>query len=357
MSAPDDIATKQSVPFDAAEASVGGGAAIAGASSRYVWAVAVALLAALLPLVATNFVLFQLTLVMVYGLAILGLNLLTGFNGQFSLGHSAFYGIGAYTAAILMDKWDIPYIYKLTAAGRVCFVVGFLFGLPALRLQNLYLALATFALAPAMPQILKFGPLEPLTGGVQGITLIKPDAPFGMPLNPDQWLYYFTLAVLLLLLAAAWNLVHSRSGRAIMAIRDHPIAAASMGVNTALYKTLTFGVSALYTGVAGALGAIVVQFVAPDSFNFLLSVSFLVGLVVGGVGSIPGSVIGGLFVLYVPNIAERVSTGLSGAIYGVILLLVIYVMPSGAAGFARWLTASWGRIRQSRLNRSLGRSP
>src|SRR5437763_32111 len=356
MSAPDDIATKQSVPFDAAEASVGS-AAITRATPRYLWAAGVAVLAALLPLVATNFVLFQLTLVMVYGLAILGLNLLTGFNGQFSLGHSAFYGIGAYTAAILMDHWDVAYFYTLPAAGAVCFVVGFLFWLPALRLQNLYLALATFALATAMPQILKFGPLEPLTGGVQGISLIKPDAPFGLPLNPDQWLYYFTLAVLLLLLAAAWNLVHSRSGRAIMAIRDHPIAAASMGVNTALYKTLTFGVSALYTGIAGALGAIVVQFVAPDSFNFLLSVSFLVGLVIGGVGSIPGSLVGGLFVLYVPNIAERISTGLSGAVYGVIMLLVVYVMPSGAAGFVRIAAAQWGRARQSWVNRSERRSP
>src|SRR5258705_3577814 len=131
--------------------------------------------------------------------------------------------------------------------------------------------------------------------------------------------------------AAASNLVRSRTGRAIMAIRDHPIAAAAMGINTALYKSLTFGVSALYTGVAGALGAIAVQFVAPDSFTFLLSVSLLGGLVVGGVGSIPGSPFGGVFVLFVPNIAERVSTGLAGATYGLILLLVIFVIPSGGA--------------------------
>jgi branched-chain amino acid transport system permease protein len=214
-----------------------------------------------------------------------------------------------------------------------------LFGLPALRLQGLYLALATFALATAMPQILKFGPLEPLTGGVQGIVILKPDPPPGVPLDADQWLYFFTLAVLLIMFAGAANLVKSRTGRAIMAIRDHPIAAAAMGINTSLYKTLTFGVSALYTGVAGALGAIAIQFVAPDSFTFLLSVSLLVGLVVGGVGSIPGSLFGGVFVLFVPNIAERVSTGLAGAIYGVILLLVIYVMPSGAAGFVRFAAA------------------
>jgi branched-chain amino acid transport system permease protein len=300
---------------------------------------AAVIIALVVPFVLKNFVVFQLTLVMVYALAILGLNLLTGFNGQFSLGHSAFYGIGAYTAAILMDRFDLAYYWTLPCAGTLCFVVGFLFGLPALRLQGLYLALATFALATAMPQILKFQPLEPVTGGVQGIAILKPDPPPGVPLDADQWLYYFTLAVLLVMFVGAANLVKSRTGRAIMAIRDHPIAAAAMGINTALYKTLTFGVSAFYTGVAGALGALVIQFVAPDSFTFLLSVSFLVGLVVGGVGSIPGSLIGGVFVLFVPNLAERISTGLSGAIYGIILLLVIFVMPAGAAGFARLAAA------------------
>ena len=314
---------------------------------RHLAIAAIVVVAVLLPLAATNFVVFQLTLVMVYGLAILGLNLLTGFNGQFSLGHSAFYGIGAYTAAILMDKADLAYYWTLPCSGAVCFLVGFLFGLPALRLQGLYLALATFALATALPQILKFQPLEPLTGGVQGVTLLKPDPPPGLPINADQWLYYFTLAVLLVMVAAATSLVNSRSGRAMMAIRDHPIAAVAMGINTALYKTLTFGLSALYTGVAGALGAIVVQYVAPDSFNILLSVLFLVGLVVGGVGSIPGSLFGGLFVLYVPNIAESVSTGLAGAIYGVILLLVIFVMPSGVAGFVRIALAFIARRRRN----------
>ena len=337
----------------------------------WVWAViAVALVFPLLksvvPDVVSDYRLFVISTMMIAGIAVLGLNLLTGFNGQISLGHGAFYAVGAYTAAVLMDKvmWPdflgggtFPYWLAVIVAAIVCFGVGYLFGLPALRLTGLYLALATFALAAAMPQILKFQPLEPLTGGVQGIVLMKPDAPFGLPLNPDQWLYYFTLAVLAVLLAGAVNLVNSRTGRAIMAIRDHPIAAASMGINTALYKTLTFGVSALYTGVAGALGAIVIQFVAPDSFNFLLSVSFLVGLVVGGVGSIPGSLVGGLFVLYVPNIAESVSTGLSGAIYGIILLLVIYVMPSGAAGFARLAAAHWTKSRQYWVNRSERRSP
>jgi branched-chain amino acid transport system permease protein len=298
------------------------------------------------PLVVQNFTTFQLTMVMVYGLAILGLNLLTGYNGQFSLGHSAFYGIGAYTAAILMSD-GVAYYWTLPCAGVVCFVVGIALGLPALRLQGLYLALATFALAVALPQLLKSHVLEGLTGGVQGIVIDKPEPPPGLPINADQWLYYFTLAVLLAMFAGAASLARSRTGRAIMAIRDHPTAAAAMGIDTARYKTLTFGVSALYTGVAGALGAIVVQFVAPDSFSFLLSISFLVGLIVGGIGSIPGSLLGGVFVLFVPNLAEKVSTGLSGAVYGLILLLLIFVMPSGAAGFARqsaaWLARLSGR--------------
>jgi branched-chain amino acid transport system permease protein len=299
--------------------------------------------ALVLPFVVKNFILFQLTLVLVYAIAILGLNLLTGFNGQFSLGHSAFYAIGAYTAAILMENAGVAYYWTLPVAGLVCFISGFLFGLPALRLENIYLALATFALAVAIPQILKFTPLEPWTGGVQGIVIMKPDAPFGLPLNPDQWLFYFTVAVAAVMYLAAFNLVNSRTGRAIIAIRDHPIAASAMGIPVSLYKTLTFGVSALYTGVAGALGAIVIQFVAPDSFTFVLAIALFVGLVVGGVGSIPGTLIGGIFVLFVPHVAEQVSKGLAGAVYGAILIILIYLMPAGAAGL--------GRLILSRLNR------
>jgi branched-chain amino acid transport system permease protein len=312
------------------------------------------LLAIAVPFAAKSFLVFQLTLVLVYAIAICGLNLLTGFNGQFSLGHGAFYAIGAYTAAILMEHGGVSYVWTIPAAGLVCFVAGFLFGLPALRLEAIYLALATFALAIAAPQILKLSPLEHWTGGVQGIVILKPDAPFGLPLNQDQWLFFFTLAVALLMFWAAHNLIRSRTGRAMMAIRDNPIAARSMGVNTALYKTLTFGVSALYTGIAGALGAIVVQFVAPDSFTFSLSIALLVGLVVGGVGWIPGALFGGLFVLFVPNIAEHFSKGLSGAAYGVILILLIYLMPSGAGGFVQLVARRFASFTGRRSSRTGG---
>src|SRR3546814_329522 len=199
-------------------------------------------------------------------------------------------------------------------AGLAGFAVGFLFGFPALRLSGLYLALATFALSLATPQLLKYNHFRSFTGGVQGINLLKDSAPCDLPLSTDQWWFYVTLAITLLCMWAAGNLVNSRTGRAIMAIRDNPIAAATMGVNTALYKTVTFGVSALVTAVAGALSAIVVEFVAPDSFTFVLSVYFLIGLVIGGVGWIPGAVIGGAFVLYVPNLAEGISTGLAGVL-------------------------------------------
>jgi branched-chain amino acid transport system permease protein len=333
---------------------------LAWPSTRHCLIGGAVVIAAVLPLFCQSFVVFQLTEVMIYGLAILGLNLLTGFGGQFSLGHGAFFGLGAYVTAILMQHYDVAYYWTLPAAGGVCFVVGTLFGLPALRLQGLYLALATFALAVALPQLLKFHGLESWTGGVQGIVVDQPDAPPFLSISDDQWLYYLTLAVLLVMFAGAANLVKSRTGRAIMAIRDHPIAAAAMGINAPLYKTLTFGVSALFTGVAGALGAFAAQFVAPDSFTLFLSISFLVGLILGGMGSLPGCLFGGLFVLYVPNIAQSVSRGLAGAIYGVIMLLVIFVMPTGAAGFVRLAAAQLSRWRSRRTqvnNLFGGRSP
>ncbi len=304
---------------------------------RRLWVLLAGIAAVALIWVLEDFSLFQLTLGYIYALAILGLTLLTGYNGQFSLGHSAFYAAGAYTAAILMVKGGVPYYWTLLPAGFFCLAAGYLFGLPALRLSGLHLALATFALAVATPQILKYPGLAPWTGGVQGIDLPRPASPL-IALNDDQWLYAVTLAVLCIMIWTARNLVQSRTGRAMIAIRDNPIAAQAMGINTARYKSLTFGVSALFTGVAGALSAIAIQFVAPDSFTFLLAINFLVGLVVGGIVSIPGAIFGGLFILYVPNVTEEFE-GLSWAMFGVILIAVVYLMPSGAAGLVRTITS------------------
>src|SRR3954469_23936783 len=192
-------------------------------------AVLVVVAAAALPFLVSNYRVFQFSMVLTYAIALLGLNILTGYNGQISLGHGAFYAIGAYVAAILMDKYNVPYWLVIPAAGAVCLLAGFLFGLPALRLEGVYLALATFALGVALPQLLKYKHLEEWTGGVQGITLIKPDPPIasllGLKLNPDRWLYLFTLAVAVLMFVVAWTLLRGRVGRALIAIRDQPIAA------------------------------------------------------------------------------------------------------------------------------------
>jgi branched-chain amino acid transport system permease protein len=296
-------------------------------------AIAVLLLVAIaLPFLVSDYRTFQLTLMIAYAIALLGLNILTGYNGQISLGHGAFVAIGSYVAAIMMDRWDLPYWSTVPAAGVVCFVAGFLFGLPALRLEGLYLALATFALAVATPQILKYKGIEEWTGGVQGITIIKPQAPWRLPLSPDQWLYFFALAVAIVMFVVGSRLVRGRLGRALIAIRDNPTAAATMGVNTALYKTLTFGVSALFTGVGGALSAIAVQFVAPDSFGFLLSISFLVGIVIGGFATISGAIYGAFFIEFVPNIADSISKSAPWAVYGAFLVVSVYFMPAGVAG-------------------------
>jgi branched-chain amino acid transport system permease protein len=297
-----------------------------------------------LPFLVSNYRVFQLTLVMVYAIALLGLNMLTGYNGQISLGHGAFYAIGAYCAAILMDKYGVSYWATIPAAGLVCLVAGFLFGLPALRLEGLYLALATFALGVSMPQLLKYHPLEKWTGGVQGIVIAKPAPPFGLPINEDQWLYYFTLAVAIAMFVLSWNLLRGRIGRAIVAIRDNHVAAEAMGIHNALYKSLTFGVSAMYTGIAGALGAIAVQFVAPDSFNIFLSLVFLVGIVIGGLASISGAVYGALFIQFVPNIADEISKAAPWAIFGIFLILFVYLMPAGVAGAVRMVLA---RVRRN----------
>ena len=295
--------------------------------------------ACVLPFTLSGFRIFQFTQVWAYAVALLGLNMLTGYNGQISLGHGAFFALGGYTTAIMIDRWAVPYGWTIPTAGILCLVVGFLFGIPALRLEGLYLALATFALALAVPQILKY--FDHWTGGSQGIVLSKPRAPWGLPLSPDQWLYFLALGIMVVLFLLGWNLLRGRTGRAIIAIRDNPIAAAAMGINNPLYKSLTFGVSACYTGIAGALSVLAVAYVAPDTFNVFLSITFLVGIVVGGLGSISGAVFGAFFTQFVPNYAQAISKAAPWAIYGVFLILFMYVMPRGVAGFVRIL---WGRL-------------
>ena len=301
----------------------------------------------LLGLVTTDpsfdYFMFMGQAMLINAIAILGLNLLIGFNGQISLGHSAFFAVGAYTAAILMNFFGVPYWMTIPVAAVVCFGAGYLFGIPALKLEGHYLALATFTLAIAVPQLLKYKRIAGWTGGVGGLVLEKPDPPEMLNLSPDQYLYYVCLIVAMLAFWVVRNMLRGRSGRAMMAIRDHAMASATMGIDNAKYKTVTFGISAGITGVAGALSAITVAYVAPDSFTLQLAVSFLVGLVVGGIASLPGCLVGGAFIVLIQNSSQSISDWMkvtfslrydvpAWAIYGVLLILLMYFMPRGIMG-------------------------
>jgi branched-chain amino acid transport system permease protein len=333
------------------EIPLGKPAAYAGLSPamwRYVSIVAILAVACILPFAVSGYRLSQFSQVLIYAIALLGLNILTGFNGQISLGQGAFYGIGAYTTAILLDKTAIPYWATVPIAGVICLGAGFLFGLPALRFEGLYLALATLALAVATPQILKFKGFDQWTGGVQGIQVGPPAAPFGLPLNADRWIYYFCLIWTIALFTIARNLLRGPTGRAMVAIRDHALAAATMGIDTALYKSLTFGVSAMYTGIAGALGALLSAYVAPDSFPVFLSIKFLVGSVVGGIVSISGALIGALFIEFMPNFADQISKAAPDAIFGIILIALMYLVPTGAIGVFEFIGIRLRRVAVAR---------
>jgi branched-chain amino acid transport system permease protein len=304
-----------------------------------------------IPYVVSDFVTYQFTLAMAYAVAMLGLNVLTGYNGQFSIGHSAFFAVGAYMAAIMIEHFGLSAYSALVVAAGISFIAGFLFGFPALRLEGLYLALATFALAVATPQLLKFDAFEHWTGGVQGIFVPKPE-PIMAGWSADHSLYYFTLAVLAGLMVITWCILHSRSGRAMMAIRDNPIAAKTMGVNLPLVKTTTFGISAMFAGIGGALFTYASEFVSPDAFNFFIAVYILVGSVVGGIVSIPGVIFGGLFIVFAPNVAQDLRLAYPilpppWAIFGIFLILLIYFVPFGVWGSIERIYA-WTKRKKDR---------
>jgi branched-chain amino acid transport system permease protein len=326
-----ESATTESAAIVASDKpAVGRDAGPGTAAWRWVGIAALVAVAVVLPFTVSKYHVFELTLVMIYAIAVLGLNILTGYNGQISLGHGAFFAAGAYTAAILMYRYGVPYWATIPPAALICFVLGVLFGLPALRFEGPYLALVTVAMALATPQLLKY--FDTWTGGQQGINLVKPLPPAWLGIGRDRWLYLVVLAVLLVAIRLAANLLNGRTGRAFVAIRDHPIAAAAMGINTAGYKTLAFGTSTLLTGVAGALAAIVIGYVSPESYSLFLSISFLVGSAVGGIATIGGAIVGGFFIQFVPNLANDISDAAPWAVYGLAMLLFMYAMPRGVIG-------------------------
>jgi branched-chain amino acid transport system permease protein len=277
----------------------------------------------------------QFTLVLAYAVAVLGLNLLVGYSGQISLGHGAFFALGAYTSAILITKSGFPHLATIPLAAAVCFVAGLMLGVPALRLRGLYLALVTLGVAIAVPQLIKR--FDSLTDGTQGINVARPEAPSWVPVADDQFVYFLTLAITVPMFVLAANLVRGRVGRAFVAIRENEIAAKAMGVDLAKFKTLAFAISAMYAGVAGALYVFSIAFVAPESFTLTLSFAFLAAIVVGGLATIAGAIFGALFIEFVPVYASDVNEALAGVIYGSVLIVFMYVMRDGVAGLGQRL--------------------
>ena len=279
--------------------------------------------------------LFQATNIVMYAIAILGLNLLSGYNGQISLGHGAFMALGGYATAILMAQFGVPFWLAVPLSGLVSMAIGLVISIPALRLELLYLALTTFALAVAVPQLAKNRFVSPWTGGAQGLQVAKPTAWSALGLDVDQTIYLYALLMAVIAFVAVSNLLHGRVGRAIEAIRDQPIAADTMAINIRFYKTATFGVSSFLTGIAGGIGAVLTGFVSPESYAFFLSITLLVGAVIGGFRSIYGAVFGGAFIVLMPNYAESLSQAAPWAIYGAFTVLLMLVMPEGFAGLLR----------------------
>jgi len=319
---------------------------------RRAWIIGIVVSAFALSLtwIAPDVRLFQFSTVASLAIAMLGLNLLTGFNGQISLGHGAFMGIGAYGAAILVRDQGMSYPIVLVVMFLICFGVGALIGIPALRLPGTSLALITLAFALAFPQVLKkYGGL---TGGVQGINT-PIDRQFNTPwpdsLTNDQFRYLFCVVVGIIMFWLAWNVARGRWGLAMMSVRDNPVSAASMGVNLARTKVATFGMSAGYAGVGGALQMMIFGYISPDQWALALSVSLLTGIVVGGLGTIAGAVIGGLFVQFLPYYSNEISQSAPTVVYGVIIILVMILAPGGVIGllrrFAAWSSGKRGASR------------
>lgn len=287
------------------------------------------LLAALvfLPLIVrgSSYLIYVVTLSIVYSIATVGLNILTGCAGQVSIGHAGFMAIGAFGSAALGVKLGVPFWISVPAAGFLAAVIGALMGIPALRLHGHYLAIATLGFGEAVKQLIEA--CEPVTGGHQGIKPI-PASLLGLVLKTDTQKYYVVLFIAVIMVILAVNILRTRVGRAFNALRDSELAAMAMGISLPKYKTAAFGVSAFFAGVSGALYGYVVGIVFPTDFNLSLSLTLLAGIVVGGLGSIQGSVIGAVFMTLVPLLFSRVQF-LPSIITGGSLILAIVFLPYG----------------------------
>ncbi|HKF78684.1 MAG TPA: branched-chain amino acid ABC transporter permease [Candidatus Dormibacteraeota bacterium] len=274
------------------------------------------------------------TYVFAFLIAMIGINLLTGFCGQISLGNSAFMAIGGYATSILVFKYGWSYLATMPVAAALAGLGGVLLGIPALKLRGLYLGLATFALAISMPTLIRH--FDTLTGGSQGISLPPAEDPFGLvaaqQLTSEQWLYYLGLVLLVAIFLFSRALLRTDVGRAFKTVRESETAAVANGVSLTYYKTLAFGLSAIFAGVAGSLDAITTAYVSPDSFDVNLSLALVVGAVIGGLGTMAGPALGAIFVVWSPIYAQQIFKARPDIVYGVLLIALMYTMPQGIMG-------------------------
>ena len=307
-----------------------------------------------------SYQLLNFSKVVAYAVAILGINIVTGYSGQISLGHSAFFGIGAYTTAYLVADKGWPFLATIPIAALLGLVIGFLVGLPALRIQGLYLALVTLAIAAVFPVIVKMDALSSITGGSNGkpvsIDWQKPGW-FSLDISNEAWEFLVVAAIGAVMFLLASNMIRSRVGRAIVALRDNPIGAVTSGISLSQWKTGAFAVSAAYGAVAGALFTMVIPIVSPESVGFALAFQLITGLVLGGLATISGSFVGGLTMVFLPYYSaswagnksflffDPVDSGLlANVLYGALLIAAMFVMPGGIISFVRNLRSRLVRI-------------
>ena len=293
------------------------------------------------PLLFPEYWLAQLTFVLIYGIVGLGLMLLSGFTGQFSIGHAAFLGVGAYTEAVLANQgWPFP--FALLAASGLSALVGVVVGLPAARVRGVYLGIATIAMAFIVQEVLSRW--DSVTGGNAGISVKKPAA-WGWTIDSSAGFYYLCLVIAVGATLGVLNLLRAPTGRAFVAIRDSEISAQSMGIHLARYKTLSFSISAALGGVGGALYAHKLTFISPDQFDILQSIDLLLMVVIGGLGSVHGAFLGAIFLISMPQVISLgkdwlppgigQAPGLQSFVYGAVLIAFVMFEPLGLYG--RWL--------------------
>ncbi len=287
-------------------------------------------LACLAPLGLNGYGLYVLTLTEIFAIVALGLNLLTGYAGQISLCHAAFFGVGAYATAILTQKAGVPFLLSLFVGALLTAAIGALAAVPAMRLKNLYLAIATLGLGVVLQKIIF--EWRSLTNGGGGFALPAPNIA-GFELGATA-LYYLTLLCLILGLWGAWNVSRGRTGRALLIIKESEIAASSLGIPAASYKVAAFAISAFYAAVAGGLFAYLVRYINPESFNVGLSIAFLSMVVIGGLGTIGGSIVGAVFYVVVPELLRGIKEA-PGLVFGLLLVIVMVLMPQGLWGLVR----------------------